>query len=142
MKKLTTVTGALLVTGLLAFPMMASARDRGNMMGMDGGKNMEKMCTEGRHRGGDADLTAAQRQQMDALHEKFRADNAETLKSLMDKRFDLQTVLNADKPDLAKAKSLQGEINGLEASLALKHLDLFPEIRKIDPNAKWHQGRK
>ena len=140
MKKLTTVTGALLITGLLACPMMASAKDHGNMMGMDGGKNMEKM--EDHHRGCDSALTVAQRQQMDALHEKFRADNAETLKSLMDKRFDLQTAMNAEKPDLAKAKSLQGEINGLEASLALKKLDLFPEIRKIDPNAKWHQGRK
>ena len=85
-------------------------------------------------------LTAEQREQLKDLFKKFRNDNADTLKQLMTKRFDLDTALDADTPDAAKAKAIQKDISDLQAKLAQKRIDLFIDRLKIDPNAKF--GRR
>jgi hypothetical protein len=67
----------------------------------------------------------------------FREENADTLKQLMSKQFDLKTILNSTKPDVEKAKAVQKEISDLNAKLAQKKIDLYIELRKINPNAKF-----
>jgi len=140
MKKLIGITGILVLACLIAFPMMASAQGsgagkRGRMAGIEMGKGQvgargEKTST----------LTTEQQAQIEKLQKKFRDDNADTLKQLMTKRFDLNTILDSDKPDAVKAKAIQKEISDLDGTLAQKRIDLFIELRKINPDAKLGRG--
>jgi Spy/CpxP family protein refolding chaperone len=104
---------------------MGMEKGKGHMMGMSG-----------------ANLTSEQREKISDLHQKFREENADTLKQLMTKRFDLKTALTSDKPDVEKAKAIQKEISDIKAKLALKKIDLFIELRKINPNAKFGMDEK
>ena len=83
-------------------------------------------------------LTAEQISRIEDLQKKFRDENADALKQLMTRRFDLETVLNSDNPDLAKARAAQKEISELDAELAQKRIDLHFNILKIAPDAKFH----
>ena len=134
MKKQAIITGILLSAGLLILPGMSFARDGG--AGRDGGR-MKGAC-EGIEK--CSTLTPEQRTQIEKLHQKFREDNAETLKQLTSKRFDMGTLLNADKPDLDKAKAIQKEISALKATLDQKRLELQFNVLKINPDAKLGRG--
>lgn len=141
MKRLTGVLGILLLAGLLAFPIAAAAQDStaekstGRMMGMQRGKG--QMGNMGNK---TSSLTAEQQEQIEKLQKKFREDNADTIKQLMTKRFDLNTILSSDNPDADKAKAAQKEISELTAKLAQKRIDLYFELRKIAPDAKFGRG--
>ena len=133
-----TFTAVLFLTSLLASPVMAVSQTAGK------GKQTATVGVDREHgswRGkGIYNLSAEQREQIRNLHQKFRADNADTIKQLMAKHFDLRTTLNSDKPDFEKAKAVQKEINDLNAKLAQKRIDLYSEIRKINPDAKFGEG--
>jgi len=138
MNKYTAIAVMLFLTGLLAFPMIAvsqntSAEKQTTTMGM----NKERGHWKDR---ATSNLTTEQREQIEKLHKKFREDNADTIKQLMTKRFDLNTALNSDKPDLEKAKAIQKEISDLNAKLAQKRIDLYMEVRKINPDSKFGGG--
>jgi Spy/CpxP family protein refolding chaperone len=141
MKRLMSVMGILLLACIFAFPMAAAAQDAttgkntGRMSGMQRGKGQM-----GNMWGENSNLTAEQQEQIGKLQKKFREDNAETLKQLMTKRFDLNTILNSDKPDAEKAKAVQKEISDLTAKLAQKRIDLYFELRKITPDANFGRG--
>ena len=136
MKKFITITGILFLTGLFILPMTAFGRGgRGNgfsdgMMRMAGPQFQQQAST----------LTAEQISQIADLRKKFRDDNADILKQLMTKRFDLNVVFDSDNPDPAKAKTIQKEISALNAELAQKEIDLYIKILKIDPNVKFRGG--
>ena len=141
MRKYITITGLLLLAGVLAFPMFAVSQDAGM------GKNMGKMMRM--ERGGEqmgamrdqtSNLTAEQKTQIENLLKKFRDDNADTLKQLMTKHFDLNTVLGSDNPDAGKAKAIQKDISELNAKLAQKRIDLYIDMHKINPDAKFGRG--
>jgi Spy/CpxP family protein refolding chaperone len=141
MKKFIIITGVLVLAGLISLPMLASAQGgrtwkQGNTtMGMEKGKGQQA------NRGDNtANLTTEQNEQIEKIQKKFREDNADTLKQLMTKRFDLNTVLDSDKPDADKAKSIQKEISDLDAKLAQKRIDLYIELHKISPDAKLGRG--
>jgi Spy/CpxP family protein refolding chaperone len=138
MRKYIFIIGILLLAAVLVFPLMAISEGTGT------GNQTMATCM-GKERGhwmgrAASDLTAEQREQIKKLHEKFREDNADTRKQLMTKHFDLKTALNADKPDVDKAKAIQKEISDLNAKLAQKRIDLYQEIRKINPNARFRAG--
>lgn len=139
MKRFTGITGILLLAALIAFPMAASGQDtqtgKQTMMGSQRGKG-QRMSR------GDitSNLTAEQREQIKELQKKFRDDNAETIKQLMTKRFDLNTVLASDTPDADKAKAIQKEISELNGKLAQERIDLYIELRKINPDARFGRG--
>lgn len=136
MTKYTLIAGMFLLAGLLFFPMtgasqgttttekqtttMEKEKSKGHMMGMPG-----------------MNLTGEQRDKISKLHQMFREENADTLKQLMAKQFDLKTILDSTKPDVEKAKAVQKEISDLKAKLALKKIDLYMEILKINPDAKF-----
>jgi Spy/CpxP family protein refolding chaperone len=141
MKKFIGATWILVLAAFIAFPVMAAAQGSGT------GKNTGKMVGMERGKGrmgnmGDktSSLTTDQQQQIEKLQKKFRDDNADTLKQLMTKRFDLNTILDSDKPDADKAKAIQKEISDLDAKLAQKRIDLYIELSKIAPDAKFGRG--
>ena len=134
MKKQLTIAGIILMTGIFILPMASFGR--GGKDGFFPGKNMRMTAPQAKA----SNLTAEQISQIEELHKKFRDENAETLKQLMSKRFDLGIIFDSDNPDLAKAKAIQKEISDLDAKLAQKNIDLFGKILKINPNAKFHGG--
>ncbi len=132
MKKQLTIAGIIFMTGLLILPMTAFGR--GGKDGLRPDREMRMIAPQA------SNLTAEQISQIEDLHKKFRDENADTLKELMTRRFDLNMALDSDKPDTAKAKAIQKEISSLEAKLALKRIDLYAELLKIDPKAKFRGG--
>lgn len=138
MKKLINAIGVLLLAGLLSFPVTAGAQ------GAATGKDTAKMTEMERDKGHmnpmknkTMNLTAEQQAQIEKLHKQFRVDNADTIKQLMIKRFDLYTILNSDVPDVDKAKAAQKEISDLKGKLEQKKIELYFELRKINPDAKF-----
>jgi len=140
MNKYTIIAVMLLLTGLLAFPMIAVSQNVGTEK-QSTTTGMDKERGHWKNRA-TSNLTTEQREQIRKLHQKFREDNADTLKQLMTKHFDLKTVLSSDKPDLEKAKAIQKEISDLNAKLAQKRIDLYMDVRKINPNAKFGEGMR
>jgi len=141
MKKFIVIAEVLVLSALIAFPMMAAAQGSGagkgaGVMGMESGKGQRGAM--GREKA--SSLTTEQKEQIEKLRKKYRDDNADTLKQLMTKRFDLNTILDSDKPDADKAKAIQKEISDLNAKLAQKKIDLYIEMRKINPDAKFGRG--
>lgn len=141
MKRLTSIMGIALITGIFAFSMAASAQDTNT------GKNTGRWSGTQRSRGmmsnmgNKSTLTTEQQEQIEKLQKKFREDNADVIKELMTKRFDLNTTLSSDNPDADKAKAVQKEISELNAKLAQKRIDLQLELRKIAPDAKLGRGQ-
>ncbi|MBN1626157.1 MAG: periplasmic heavy metal sensor [Deltaproteobacteria bacterium] len=140
MKRLMSIIGVLLMAGIFAFPMASVAQ------GPNTGKNTGKWSGMQRGRGqmgntgNKSTLTDEQQGQIEKLQEKFREDNADIIKELMTKRFDLNTVLSSDNPDAEKAKALQKEISELNARLAQERIDLQLELNKIAPDANFGRG--
>lgn len=141
MKKMMSVMGILLLVGVFALPMATLAQDT------TAGKNTGRLSGTQRGRGmmGNAQnrtssLTTEQQEQIEKLQKKFREDNAETIKELMTKRFDLNTILSSDNPDADKAKAVQKDISELNAKLAQERIDLHIELMKIAPDTKLGQG--
>ena len=128
MKRHAIVIGVLLLAGLLILPAMSFAQTAVGQS--EAGKVTGKVEKPGR-------ITPEQKKQLEKLQQKFREDNGEALKQLSAKRFDLKTLLNSEKPDLKKAKQLQKEISDITAPLDQKNIELFFEVRAIDPQAKF-----
>jgi Spy/CpxP family protein refolding chaperone len=140
MKRLISIIGILLLAGLIASPIVFAAQEttaeKGTgRMGMQRGR-----AQMGAMKGKTSTLTTEQQEQIKKLQKKFREDNADTIKQLMTKHFDLNTILSSDKPDADKAKAVQKEISDLTAKLAQKRIDLYFELLKINPDAKFRQG--
>jgi Spy/CpxP family protein refolding chaperone len=127
----------LILAVLLVFPEAIFAqssgtdRDTARITGMERGK-----AHMGAMRGRTV-LTAEQQEQIARLQKKFREDNADIIKQLITKNFDLNTIIESDNPDINKAKAVQEEISDLKASLAEKRIELYMEIRKINPDTKF-----
>jgi len=138
MKKHITIAGVLFMIGLFVLPMTAFGR--GGKNGDYSGSMRRMMAPQTQAR--VSTLTAEQISQIEDLQKKFRNDNADTLKQLMTKKFDLNIILDSDNPDSAKAKAIQKEISDLNAKLAQRRIDLYTEILKINPDAKFHGGMK
>ncbi len=132
MKKHITIAGIIFLASVFILPMMAFGQ--GGRMEKNQGKMMRPTVEQ------TPALTAEQKSQIEDLLKKFREDNADTLKQLMTKRFDLNTILDTDNPDAGKAKAIQKDISDLEAKLAQKRIDLYVEMHKINPNAKYNSG--
>jgi len=140
MKRMMSILGILLMAGIFAFSMSAAAQEP-NM-----GKNTGKWSGMQRGRGitgnmgNKSTLTDEQQEQIEKLQKKFREDNADIIKELMIKRFDLKTILSSDKPDADKAKALQKEISELNSKLDQKRIELHLELMKIAPDANPGKG--
>jgi Spy/CpxP family protein refolding chaperone len=141
MKRFIGITGALLLAGLIAFPMSASSQGTGTGKHTGVMRGTEKGGVQGRTSVDTAaKLTAEQQEKLNTVQQKFRDDNADALKQLMTKRFDLNNILDSDKPDAEKARAIQKEISDINSKLAQKRIDLYIEMRKINPAMKFGKG--
>ncbi|VBB47717.1 conserved exported hypothetical protein [uncultured Desulfatiglans sp.] len=131
MKKAGMVLGVLLLVGALAYPVFAWGPGRGGFgSGFGDGYGP---CRDGG--AAAANLTDDQRVQLDELHQRFYNETNEIRNQMWTKQRELSTVMNADTPDLEKAKGLQRELNGLKGQMAEKRLEYDIEARKIAPEA-------
>jgi zinc resistance-associated protein len=136
MKRLTTIIGILVIVGALAVPVMAWGPHWG------GGRHMMGYWDSGSEYGqGDyGNLTSEQIGRLDALDRKFYEDTRELQDQISDKSRELDIVLNSSEPNFDKAKTLQKEINELQASLNEKGVNNKSEARKIAADQRLGHG--
>lgn len=140
MRKRLVITGIIIFACLIAFAVITTrhhfrTRQHSATMGIEKGKGRWGVRSEN-----IGNLSTEQWKQIEKLQKNFRDDNAESIKQLMTKRFDLNTILDSDKPDADKAKAMQKQISDLNSNLAQKEIDLYLELRKINPDAKYGRG--
>lgn len=70
----------------------------------------------------------------DGPWKKFDEETANLSNGIYQKRVELRNLLNASEVDIAKAKTLQAEINKLQNELSEKRLTAELEFRKDNPN--------
>lgn len=136
MKKQLKMACIILMAGLFVLPVTAFSR--GGRDGFRPDSSMRMMVPPAQAPVNS--LTPEQISRIEKLHKKFRDENADILKQLMTKRFDFDAALDSDSPDIEKAKTVRKDISSIEAKLAQKQLDLYAELLKIDPKAKFHGG--
>jgi zinc resistance-associated protein len=139
MKRLLTIAAFILLTGVLAAPVLARGPGWGwgghMMYGPGGGPGYGPY-----NRGYTDTLTAEQRDQIEALYKKFYDETSQLRNELWTKHNELRETLNATEPDVEKAKALQKEISDLQSTLAQKRIDLEVQESKIAPDTQYSRG--
>ncbi|NLA74135.1 MAG: periplasmic heavy metal sensor, partial [Deltaproteobacteria bacterium] len=79
-------------------------------------------------------LTEEERDKLSDLFDAFENKTKEARNEIIKKQIDLNAVIEADEPDLKKAKAIQKEINDLEAKISDARLEYIIEIKKINPD--------
>lgn len=89
-------------------------------------------------------LTAEQREQLDAERKAFFETTRKDRQDLRAKRLALRAEIAKSELDIDAAKGLQKEISRLQADLDQKRLDHLVTVRKIDPEAGrgWGKGHR
>jgi Spy/CpxP family protein refolding chaperone len=139
MKKTMSIAGIILLAAAIAAPVLAYGPHWGKGRPMPGyAQAGQGACYP--YGQGYADLTAEQRTELGALHQKFYDETAPLRNDIWAKRMALNTLLNTSNPDVEKAKALQQEISDLRAKMGQARLDFGLEVRKVDPNARFGMG--
>jgi Spy/CpxP family protein refolding chaperone len=141
MKKLViTLAIGLLITSL-AIPVFARGRGwgmGGHMGGFWGGGGGPGSC--GQVDRGYGYQNPEERNPQDQRDEAFYRDTSEIRNQIRSKSAELDTLLNGPNPDLERARSLQKEINELQAKMDEKRLNYELEERKRNPEARSGRG--
>ena len=135
MKRLAMIVGVVLLAGAVAAPVFAWGPGWGwghHMMGYWGGNPG--------YYGGYGNLSPEQRDQLNALDQKFYDETADLRNQMWTKSSELNAILSSANPDLEKAKTLQKEINDLRSKLDEKRLNYELEARKIAPQEQQGQA--
>ena len=139
MKKILAVVGILALAAVVAVPVMAQGPGYGRGRQMQGYRGGDPEACP-RYGWGYGNLTDEQRDQMDALHQKFFDQTAQVRSQMWAKKAELNVLMNTSNPDLEKARALQKEISDLRAKMAQERINLYAETKKIDPDARFGQG--
>ena len=139
MKKILAVVGILALAAVIAVPVMAQGPGYGRGRQMQGYRGSDPGACP-RYGWGIGNLTDEQRDQMDALHQKFYDQTAQVRSQIWAKKAELNVLMNTSNPDLEKAKALQKEISDLKAKMAQERIDLYAEAKKIGPDSRFGQG--
>lgn len=140
MKKLVmTLAIGVLITSL-PFPAFARGRGWGGMGGHMGGSWGGGPGSCGQYDRGYGYQNPDAWSRQDQRDEAFYRDTAEMRDQIRTKSADLDTLLNSPNPDLERARSLQKEINGLQARMDEKRLNYELEERKRNPEARSGRG--
>lgn len=132
MKKITTISGLMLLMAVLAVPTFLWAYGQGwggGMMGNWGG-GAGYGCPYDRD---DASLTGEQREKLAALDQKLFEETRETKNQLLSRSADLRTLLKASQPDPSAVKAVRKEISDLRGVLDEKYLARDIEAGMIVP---------
>ena len=133
MKKLITITGILVLTAIIAYPVFAWGPRWGGMHGgMGYWGHGPGYCWGGRAAYGT--LTPDQQTKLNKLQQDFFNETAKLRSELWAKHAELNALLSSPNPDAQKVKELQAQINSLRDQLSQKRLDFDLQARKIVPN--------
>jgi len=132
MKKILAVVGILALAAVIAVPVMAQGPGYGRGRQMQGYRGSDPGACP-RYGWGIGNLTDEQRDQMDALHQKFYDQTAQVRSQIWAKKAELNVLMNTSNPDLEKACSTivsecssAAKISGFsKVSIGIFHL-LFP----------------
>ena len=137
MKKLITILGITLLSGLLIVPVIAWAQGwgggGGHMMG-NWGRGPGNYDPD--NRGYASTLTREQQDRLTDLDRKFYDETRELRDKLWSKSTELNTALAETSPDTAKATMIQKEVSELRANLDEKRVAYEIEARKIAPDIR------
>jgi zinc resistance-associated protein len=138
MKKTMMIAGALFLVAAIAYPVFAWGPGWGGMYrGMGWGNGPMYGGNSGY---GYGTLDKEQATKLDQLRQKFFNDTTTLRNDLWNKSRELDSIVNTENPDTAKAEALQNEISDLRSKLSQKRLDFQLEARKIVPNADRSEG--
>jgi len=141
MKKLTTILGITLLSGLLAAPVITWAHGwgwgGGHMMG-NWGRGPGAYDQD--DRGYASTLTREQQDRLTDLDRKFYDETRELREKLWSKSAELNEALAETNPDTAKVTRLQKEASDLRAKLDEKTVAYEIEARKIAPESRFGGG--
>lgn len=141
MKKLITILGITLLSGLLVVPVIAWAQGwgwgGGHMMG-NWGRGPGAYDQDGRGYG--PALAQEQQEQLTALDRKFYDETRDLRDKLWDKSAELNAALAVSDPDAAKVTGLQKEVSDLRAKLDERRVAYELEVRKIAPETRYGRG--
>ncbi|MEW6670260.1 MAG: periplasmic heavy metal sensor [Thermodesulfobacteriota bacterium] len=141
MKKLTTILGITLLSGLLIVPVISWARGwgwgGGHMMGYWGRGPGDYDRDD---RGYASTLTREQQDRLTDLDRKFYDETRELRDKLWSKSAELNAALAEASPDTAKVTGLQKEVSDLRAKLDEKMVTYEIEARKIAPDNRFSGG--
>jgi len=139
MKKITTISGILLLALALAMPALA--------WWPDWGRGHQMMGYEDRGQGyfqqygiGGSELSRDQWNKIGKLDQEHYDETADLRNELWKKSTELSNLLNSTDPDVEKAKEIQKEINDLRAQLDEKRLSYELEARKTVPEGRLDRG--
>ena len=133
MKKLITITGILVLTAIIAYPVFAWGPRWGGMHGgMGYWGHGPGYCWRGPAAYGN--LTPEQQTKLDKLQQDFYNETAKLRSELWAKQRELNALLSSPNPDDQRIRQLQAQINDLRDQLSQKRLDFELEARKIVPN--------
>lgn len=139
MRRLIIILVSLVLVGVLSVPAFSwgprwgEGNSKGNWRG--------DYCGPGQYNRGYYELTEEQRTKLTKLDKKFFDETNKTRNDLWAKSAELDTVLNTDDPDVAKAKTIQEEISDLRAALDEKRMEYELEARKIVPDAQYNRSK-
>ena len=135
MKKLTTILGITLLSGLLAVPVIAWSHgwgwSGGHMMG-NWGRGPGNYDQD--DRGYASSLTPEQQDRLTDLDRKFYDESRDLRDKLWSKSAELNAALSETNPDAAKVTTIQKEVSDLRAKLDEQMVAYEIEARKIAPD--------
>jgi len=141
MKKLITILGITLLSGLLVVPVIAWAQGwgwgGGHMMGNWGRGSGNYDQDNG---GYASTLTREQQDRLTDLDRKFYDETRDLRDTLWSKSAELNAALAVTSPDTAKVTNLQKEVSDLRAKLDEKMVTYEIESRKIAPDNRFSTG--
>jgi len=135
MKKLITILGITVLSGLLIVPVMVWAQGwgGGHMMGY-WGRGPGNYDPD--NRGYASDLTREEQDRLMDLDRKFYDETRELRDKLWSKSAELNAALAETSPDTAKVTMIQKEVSELRARLDEKRVAYEIEARKIAPEIR------
>lgn len=139
MRRLIIMLVSLVLIGILSVPAFSwgprwgSGNSKGNWRG--------DYCGPWQYNRGYHELTEEERTKLTELDKKYFDETNKTRNDLWAKSAELDKALKTDDPDVANAKTIQGEISDLRAALDEKRMEYELEVRKIVPNVQYKRGK-
>ena len=141
MKKLAMISGILLLTAAMAYPVFARGPGWGG--GCDGygsGSGRGQGYCRNFDGGDPGNLTTEQRSKLDKLRYAFLGDTADLRNKIWSKRAEMETLLNSPNPDETKVRELQKEISTMKTEMSDKRISYELEARKVAPEVGSYKG--
>ena len=85
-------------------------------------------------------LTDDQRNRLNALHQQFIDDTANTRASIVAKQEEFRAIMQTSTPDKAKLSSLTADLTTLQQQVMMKKIDMELAAKKIAPGLNMSMG--